>query len=90
MAATVSEGSALLHVSALSTKAGQAWSLKCIERWGLGFREGSPSTCEGRDGVEVDGGSTWCRRRGLTRIHGCEIMEFPWSRGSRTRPALQA
>ena len=90
VAAMVSKGSASLQVLELGAKAGQAWSLKCIERWGLGFREGSPSTCEGRDGVEVDGGSTWCRRRGLTRIRGCEVVEFPWSRGSRTCLALQA
>ena len=90
VAATVSEGSASLQVSELGAKAGQAWSLKGVERWGLGFREGSPSACEGHDGDEVDGGSTWCRCRGLTRIHGCEVVEFPWSHGSRTRPTLQA
>ena len=84
MAATVSEGSASLQVSELGAKAGQAWSLKCIERWGLGFREGSPSACEGCDGDEVDGGSTWCRRQGLMRIRGCEVsvrrgLARPWS-----------
>ena len=60
VAATVSEGSASLQVSELGANGGQAWSLKGVERWGLGFREGSPSVCEGRDGDEVDGGSTWC------------------------------
>ena len=84
MAATVSEGSASLQVSEFGAKAGQAWSLKGVERWGLGFREGSSSACEGRDGDEVDGGSTWCRRRGLTRIRGYEVsvrrgLARPWS-----------
>ena len=88
VAATVSEGSSSLQVSELGANGGQAWSLKGVERWGLGFREGSPSACEGRDGDEVDGDSTWCRRRGLTRIRGCEVVEFPWSSGLRTRPAL--
>ena len=83
VAAMVSEGSASLQVSELGTKASQAWSLKGIKRWGLGFREGSPSACEGRDGDEVHGGSTWCRRRGLTRIRGCEVsvrrgLARPW------------
>lgn len=38
MAATVSEDLASLQVSKLGAKASQAWwSLKGIERWGLGF-----------------------------------------------------
>ena len=84
VAATVFEGSASLQVLELGAKAGQAWSLKGVERWGLGFREGSPFACDGRDGDEVDGGSMWCRRRGLTWIRGYVVsvrrgLARPWS-----------
>jgi len=89
VAATVFEGSASLQVSEFGTKASQAWSLKGVERWGLRFREGSPSACEGPNGDEVDGGSMWCRRRGLTWIRGYEVsvrrgLARPWSFHGRT------